>query len=617
MSALAATVLYSCTKPSADEHPNPNPGSETVEPVPVTSDIKSILELNDFQDSLNSHAADWQSSSMELDYRTYYSIASPIISAVNANYPRLKKLYDGTFLLIFQQGLTAKDIYYAKSTNLLTWQKSETPLFANASMKQYGTTTTDQVLYSSADAIVLDNGDILAFAAFRLNNGFRLNDKNNGVMMKRSSNNGKSWSDTTVIFRGTCWEPSALQLSTGEVQVYFTKSNVTTGDSGTRMLSSTDRGKTWKNVGFVVRQNAGKAADGSGTTIYTDQMPVAIQLNGSKDIAVAVESRFGRTGTSSDQYHLSMAYSSDDWASGGLTGSQEGPSDRKSNLFLNEAAPYLRQFRSGETVLLSGASSMCRIRVGNATAREFGDPMQVFNKKGCWGSIEILDGHSAVVVFPNTTTASDGSAAASIQIGRLILNHRISATNMTPTMKGSNSEWTNVKAALFIGSLSQAQSSFRFAFDDKNLYCLVERLDNNLTAADIMELMIQSGSGSGTPLTLKFTPNTTAGTLTCANTDIKFATEIAGNFDGVANDSGYLIEIAIPLTALKVESNRILFNAVLHDPNGDDTFSGLTSSNYEKWIPIELKKAVTPTPDPGTGNLGNTPKWEEGTELDF
>lgn len=69
--------------------------------------------------------------------------------------------------------------------------------------------------------------------------------------------------------------------------------------------------------------------DGSGETIFTDQMPVAIQLNGKDRIAVALESRFGRTGTSADQYNLTMAYSSDNWASGGLTGDAEGPADQK------------------------------------------------------------------------------------------------------------------------------------------------------------------------------------------------------------------------------------------------------------------------------------------------
>ena len=246
--------------------------------------------------------------------------------------------------------------------NLTSWTEGSSPLFEKTDMNQYESSVKDRVLFSSADAIVLSNGDILAFASFRLNKGYRLNNLNNGIMMRRSSDNGASWSEPQIIYRGTTWEPSTLQLASGEIHVYFTSADPNLGDSGTALLRSTDNGKTWTSVGKIIRQRAGTAMDGSGQTIFTDQMPVAIQLNGKDRIAVALESRFGRTGTSADQYNLSMAYSSDNWASGGLTGDAEGPADRKSSIFTNEAAPYLRQFRSGETMLSCNADKTFCIR---------------------------------------------------------------------------------------------------------------------------------------------------------------------------------------------------------------------------------------------------------------
>lgn len=77
--------------------------------------------------------------------------------------------------------------------------------------------------------------------------------------------------------------------------------------------------------------------------------------------------------------------------------------------------------------------------------------------------------------------------------------------------------------ALFIGSVSQAQAVFRFAYDDDNLYCLVERLDNGLAAADGIDLMIQSGNATGDPLILKITPDAAKGTLVCDNTAVTCA----------------------------------------------------------------------------------------------
>lgn len=142
--------------------------------------VTSIHDLNATQGYLNSHASEWQGSSLEMDFRSFMKLEKPLLSAVNARYPRIKKLKDNTFLLIYQQGPSAHDVYYARSRNFITWQNAEEQLFAKTDMKQYESNVDDRVLFTSADAIVLDNGDILAFASFRLNKGYRLNPLNNG-----------------------------------------------------------------------------------------------------------------------------------------------------------------------------------------------------------------------------------------------------------------------------------------------------------------------------------------------------------------------------------------------------------------------------------------------------
>ncbi len=617
--ALALSAA-ACTKSSADDHPNPKPGS-AVAPEPVETDLTSIHDLNAEEGYLNSHAAEWRNSSIEMDFRSYTVLRHQApLSAVNARYPRIKKLQNGSYLLIYQQGPTAHDVYYALSLNLTTWQNADEPLFAKTDMNQYESEVADRVLFSSADAIVLDNGDILAFAAFRLNKGFRLNPLNNGIMMRRSTDHGRTWSAPEVIYRGTTWEPSALQLSNKEVHVYFTDSNTTTGDSGTALLRSTDRGATWTAVGKIIRQKAGTAVDGSGTTIFTDQMPVAIQLNDSERIAVAFESRFGRTGTSEDKYHLGLAYTDDNWAAGPPTGEDDGPAERQNNLFLNQAAPYLRQFRSGEMLLSCNINQLFNVRIGDARAWEFGLPVQCFTERGVWGSVEVIDDHTFVGVFPAAFTRQiDGkeTSCANLMLAKYVLNHRVNAAPFTPAMEGGSRSWKGVQDALFIGSVSQAQAAFRFAYDDENLYCLVERRDGNVTAGDGMELMIQSGNATGDPLTLKFTVDAEKGTLACDNAAVRFAATILGSVDGQENDEGYVLEIAVPRTGIKVAQDRVLFNAVLHDDAGDDSFTGLTSSNYEKWLPVELKLPAPPAvePEPGDSDNGQGPQWGSGEEI--
>ena len=107
---------------------------------------------------------------------------SPALSAVNALYPRIKKLGDGTYLLLYQQGPQAWNVYYALSTNLITWQNASSPLFQSESAQQTSG-ASDTRCFSSCDAVVLANKDILAFASFRLNQGYRVDPQSNGIMM--------------------------------------------------------------------------------------------------------------------------------------------------------------------------------------------------------------------------------------------------------------------------------------------------------------------------------------------------------------------------------------------------------------------------------------------------
>ena len=123
-------LLVACTSyTSTDEWPNPRPNSNP-DPEPVIGEITSIQSLNKSENvAVNSHADEWGNSSLELDYRRLLTLESPALSAVNALYPRIKKLGDGTYLLLYQQGPQAWNVYYALSTNLITWQNASSPLF--------------------------------------------------------------------------------------------------------------------------------------------------------------------------------------------------------------------------------------------------------------------------------------------------------------------------------------------------------------------------------------------------------------------------------------------------------------------------------------------------------
>lgn len=542
----------------------------------------SITSLNKKTHELNSHAEEWQRSGMELDFRRYVEVASPTLT-VNTMYPRLKRLPSGKYMLIFQGAPQSLNVFYAFSDDLVHWDKVTEALFPKYAVTRPDG-SADSRLNSSADATVLADGEIMAVVAYRSSAGYRTSPQENGILMRRSSNGGKTWSAAREIYHGTNWEPYVLQMPSGEIHVYFTDSDPVSGNSGTSLLRSTDNGLTWKYEGKKICQRSNRTYEGK--PLYTDQMPVACVLNGTNDIAVAMESKFNDA-NGSIEYYISLAYSSDNFTSP-LSETNEGPAERKSNMWVG-AAPYLRQFPSGETVLTCNISSVFNMRVGDARARNFNEGFNVFKGRGYWGCTDIVDGHTMVGTMPATFTNSSGKAASNLQIGQFVLNHSVKAGAFTPVVDGDNADWKDVDEALFIGSETQAQAVFRFAADASNLYCLVERLDDALLSNDGVELMIQSGDGSGTPLCLKLMPDKANGTVVCDNADVTTASTVNGVIGDGLDDVGYVVEVAVPLSKLNAANGRVLFNALLYDGKIVDGFNGLTADNYDKWIAVRTE----------------------------
>ena len=83
---------------------------------------------------------------------------------------------------------------------------------------------------------------------------FRHRVKDNGLAIKTSSDEGKSWTMEKRINVGTCWEPRPLVLPSGRVIIYYTDScpyiegvwSSPVISSGVSYIYSDDNGKTWK-----------------------------------------------------------------------------------------------------------------------------------------------------------------------------------------------------------------------------------------------------------------------------------------------------------------------------------------------------------------------------------
>ena len=196
--------------------------------------IEKISNLNKTPKSLDSNKDDILSnniviSSFEGNLRETIMLYKSNLDQNNSdlelmNYPRLKYITNGEYkyLLTFQNidGNSANgiNVYYTRSNDLKKW---ETP------KKLYESYTENSVKYnySSSDSVVLRDGRIMNVVAKVPKDVWVYTPEvfnKIGIYMKISSDGGKTWSTEKQIYSGYVWEPSITQLSTGEIQVYFT-----------------------------------------------------------------------------------------------------------------------------------------------------------------------------------------------------------------------------------------------------------------------------------------------------------------------------------------------------------------------------------------------------------
>lgn len=582
----------------------PTPGEEQMHKINGISDLNQTSVLD-------SHAEVYTHSTLEKNFRESNVLTSAdLMSTTNPMYPRVRKLQDGSYFMICQKGQYGSNIMFLKSSDGVNFEKPKV-IFADEAILD----GTDTRRYMTADAVVLQNGDILAVASFRAVKGYRTMIGENGLALRRSTDGGKTWGRVNVIYKGTNWEPYIYQLKSGEIQVLFTATaekiylygySDERISSGVGMIRSYDNGETWtpdvKEPPYapqMVMKQYTMTRESDGVKCFTDQMASAVELHNG-NIAVAAESRLPGTG-SGDIYKISVGITEDNWATP-LGFDEAGPKTKAENMFLG-AAPYLSQFESGET-LLTYNYSYFYAKLGSPTAMSFGEPIKAFDKGGFWGSFVIDGSHSALLAFPTTSKAmeSTSSFTSQINIARFYLNHDINAQRLTPAIKGCNEEWAGNTDAFFIGSESQAQASFRFAYDDNNVYILVERLDESLATGDAVSLLLDDGSDEGYYNLLvglrgiEFIEHFDGKSRTQADsTGIEVAVYVDGTIDNFDTaDTGAIAEIKIPRSMVHIGDGKLLFAASLtnRDKAGEkivtDAFSNVDNSKKSTWLRVNI-----------------------------
>ncbi|MBE6640147.1 MAG: exo-alpha-sialidase [Ruminococcaceae bacterium] len=567
--------------------------------------LKKISQLNKISQARDSHA-EAVNSRLSRNFREKVTMVGAKCPAVSYKvyYPRIKKCADGTYIMFNQDSRVSACVYYAKSYDGLYYSNRQ-PLF-NASLTVRDDGEEDKLCYASCDAIVLKSGKILAFASYRYNKGYVLDAKYSGLLMKVSEDNGSTWSKEKLIYLGRNWEPHAIQLESGEVQVYFshtapkfyldktvrTDSKIHTS-SGSAMLRSLDEGESWEPYVMAppyaahrVTQNYVETME-NGTKIFTNQMPVALALNNG-DIALATESDMAV-----GRFMLTMSYSNDNWARP-LDIDEDGPKDKQA-AFAYGAGPYLAQFESGETVLAYNTLDMYHIRMGDGCARNFTEDRMFIafdEKHGYWGSILTDSSHSLLVAMPNVRETKDERGRIigcdnDMMIERYYLNHDIRAEKYE-----GGKAWDRCGDALFAGGKCRAQISLRVAYDEDNLYVRVDRVDDVLEHRDGEKIFISCGDGFITcDYSLEGEDYCTYNARKVK--DIAISTTLYGKLDGPAfSDNGAVTEIKIPRKYIG-DADTIGIYAKLKDYCGDncvtDGFPGIDENDKDTYYKVSLK----------------------------
>ncbi len=603
---LTAGVISGCDKGENMGELNSRNTTETGS-AGASRTIHSISELNTKEYPLDSSAGREKYSSLEANYRESYIMKSGELAGIKAYYPRIKKLQNGSFIMVFHNNYQGGSVYCTTSDDCISWRTPRV-VFSQSTINIDGTAV--ELLYMTPDACVLPDGRIICITSYRAGTGYYYMNAidQNGVSIKISEDNGKTWSEERKIYIGTNWEPSLLCDDNGEIYAMFSCTapsiyeigveNFYYRSSGIGLVRSSDGGKTWvPNVTgapyipqYVMRQYTGWSE--KGINVYTDQMPVAVRLNNGT-IALAAESQLKRDG----YCYFSVSYSNDHFAQD-IGMKATGPSDRQTNIFM-AAGPYLTQFDSGEVLLTYHAYKSFRYRLGDSQAREFYDENIIIPQSGIWGSVEKTDSHSAALVI--------GTEDYRIQVVRAYLNHTINAVRMTPSLSCYTSEWNENTDALFCGSDSQAQAAVRVGHDDKNIYILAERLDKYITDADAMEFYLDSGKESFYKFTIgnegisqmiykKKAASSEKVEMIPSESGVKCHVYIDGTVNERKDmDNGIIYEISIPKALLgSNDSLRFLFNLINCDDAGEKIMIDYANSdtavrNKEEWFRADFK----------------------------
>ncbi len=325
--------------------------------------------------------------------RIFWDARTPVTVFNGGGYGRLIELSDGRLLACCESG----GIKVSFSTNKGRTWSSPTLIAPNSN------NTPNCV----PDLIQLSDGTIIVGYNPRPSKPYT-EDRRFGIRVRRSTDNGKTWSDEIFVydadytFENGCWEPSFLELPSGELQLYFADESpyMTTNEQQISLCRSFDGGLTWSEPQRISYRSG-----------YRDGMPVPVLLSDQKNIVVAIEDN-GWSGVGDFVPTTVRTTLSNNWKNNFYVNGNSSQRNRSINHnycpVAKGGAPYLRVLPNGETVLShqstygDGDNMKMYVYVGNKQAKDFkamSRPFYQGTTKGCWwNSLAVIDTGIVVAV---------------------------------------------------------------------------------------------------------------------------------------------------------------------------------------------------------------------------
>lgn len=537
--------------------------------------------------------------------RIFWDTTSRTVVFGGGQYARIIKLQDGRLMAATEWGGRINVTY---SRNLGgSW---ESPTVIASPRNNINQCVPDLIQLSDGTIIVAYNPrPATPYSADRLF----------GIRCKRSTDNGATWSDEIFVndanstFNDGCWEPSMLELPSGELQLYFADEGPYTysNEQQISMCRSFDRGMTWSAPQKICFRPG-----------FRDGMPVPILLKDQSEIVVAIEDNGWGYG---DFFPTTVRCPLPSNWQGGYFVDAASAARRKTLDFsftptVTGGAPYLRVLPNGETVLSwqsayesNGVLKMW-VAVGDDKAENFKALSTPFitppAEATMWNSVAVID----------TVVAAVGSTANGVEMIKGYPKRQFEASHATPAVDGKYTRgegyYTPTASQVRLGTQTGTLTMCDFAYDRDSLYFFCRVTDRTIITdgayQDMVKLYVDAAGTSDTKPaigTFRYQFRLNGQTMRYEGNGNRWASvpSQAPRTAVTTSSTSYIIEAAIPWTDMNISAPAADNIAVNIEIQNGSTTSILTETIPDAkasapwtWMPLHLQDFATAIRQPFT-----------------